>query len=83
MKQIKSISIWKNGSVQNGTYLNVNIFKDNLKDHAIFGYQILADITKEIIAEGELSIYGEDYQQWTDNDYAWNYVANKLGLIFI
>lgn len=82
MKQIKQISIWKNGSVQNGTYLNVNIYKDNLKDNAIFSYQISAEST-EILTEGEIPISGQDYQNWTNNDYAWNFVADKLGLEII
>lgn len=82
MKPIKSISIWKNGSIQNGTFLNINIFRDNLKDSAIFGYQISADTT-EVLADGELTISGTDYEAWTDNDYAWNYVAGKLGVEFI
>lgn len=82
MKTIKPLQIWKDGSIKNGTILNVNIFRDNLKDNAVFGYQILTD-NSEMIAGGELPISGENYQNWTNNDYAWDYVANELNIEFI
>lgn len=82
MRNIESISIWKDGELKTGIGLDVLIYKDNLQDYAIFGYQISAEST-EIIANGELHISGQDYEDWTDNDYAWNYVATKLGLTFI
>ena len=82
MKSIKQLQIWKDGTIKNGTVLNVNIFRDNLRDNAIFGYQILTD-NSEVIASGELPISGDDYLNWTDNDYAWNYVASQLSIEFI
>lgn len=82
MKAIKPISIWKEGVTTNATKLECYITKDNLIDSATLSWSILSDNT-EILGNGVIQISGDDYVQWSDNDYAWNYIATKLGIEFI
>ncbi len=32
---------------------------------------------------GNVLMQGSEYDNWTDNDYAWDYVAMELGIEFI
>ena len=78
MKPIKQITILN----QEATLLSIQIIQDDLKESAIFFYQVKND-NLQIVASGNIDITGVDYQNWTDNEYAWIYVADKLGLDLI
>lgn len=85
--KIQPIQIWKNGSLKEAAWLNSFVISDNLKDSASFYYS-LSSLTQEgnpseILAEGNLTMIGDDYQSWETNPYAWSWVANKLGLTLI
>ena len=82
MRQISPIQIWKDGSTKEATKLECFITKDNLIDSATLSWYILSDNTEEL-ANGVIQISGDDYTQWSDNAYAWNYIANKLGIEFV
>lgn len=86
MKKIQSVPIWKDGQVQSATWLNSLCINDNLKDTAIFYYTLNADyegLPNEILADGNLTMNGVDYQNWNDNDYAYNWIATQLSLTII
>ena len=78
MKEIQPITILN----QKATLLNISIIQDDLKESAIFYYQVKND-NLQIVASGNIDIVGLDYENWTNNEYAWNFVADKLGLKII
>ena len=89
MKNIQSIPIWKNGEIKQANTLQLIIINDNLSTAATFYYQILSieNEVSEGLAEGNLIIEGDDYQNWGStgdtNAEAYTFCANKLGLIIL
>jgi hypothetical protein len=80
MKQITPISIWDKGTVQEAIILNAYCINDNLSTSATFYYSLLSDSLQQL-AQGNLSMSGEDYIGWQTNDYAYDWVATQLNLI--
>lgn len=89
MKPIEPIQIWKNGESQEANLLNAYIINDNLETSCTFYYQLCSsgeqpDTIGQSLAEGNVSMSGEDYLGWTgDNDYAFSYIAEQLNLTLI
>lgn len=89
MKPIEPIQIWKNGESQEANLLNAYIINDNLQSSCSFYYQLCSsgeqpDTIGQSLAEGNVSMSGEDYLGWTgDNDYAFSYIAEQLNLTLI
>jgi len=89
MKPIQPIQIWKNGQSQEANLLNAYIINDNLQSSCTFYYQLCSsgeqpDTIGQSLAEGNVSMSGEDYLSWTgDNDYAFSYIAEQLNLTLI
>jgi hypothetical protein len=93
MKQIEPISVWKNGEQLEASLLNAIIVNDNLESACTFYYQLMTGgqgteampiSVGQSVAEGNISISGEDYLAWDgDNDYAFSYIAEKLNLIIV
>lgn len=78
MKTIQPIVIWSLGQVKQGTILNAYVVSDNLKDSATFYFAIQSD--NEVLSQGNLVMTGEDYDGFVSNDYAYSWVAGKLGV---
>ena len=76
---IQPITIWKDGEAKVATQLSATIISDNLIDSAVFYYRLLTEENAQV-AEGNVSISGEDYENWFSNEDAYNYIANKLNL---
>ena len=93
MKSIQPIQIWKNGEEKTANILNAYIINDNLENSCTFYYQLCEGVqgTEEMLliqgstlAEGNISMSGEDYLAWDgDNNYAFSYIAEKLNLTLI
>ena len=93
MKKIQAVKIWKNGESQEANLLNAYIINDNLESSCSFYYSLNAsgEGTEEMplvvgasLAEGNITMSGEEYLAWDgDNDYAFNYIADKLNLIIV
>lgn len=83
MKTIQSIDIWKDGQSKQATILKMYISYDDLNSTATFQYH-LCDDSLCSIANGSLSISGDDYLNWGDsgdsNDEAYVYAATQLNL---
>ena len=79
MKQIQPISIWDNGKNQEACILNAYCINDNLSTSATFYYSLLSESMQQL-AQGNLSMSGEDYVAWQTNDYAYDWVATQLNL---
>ena len=76
--KIKPIQIWTLGQVKTGDTLTTYVVGDNLQDSATFYFSIGNE--QEVLTQGNLSMTGEDYERFTSNEYAYDWVLNKLGL---
>lgn len=101
MAKIETFSVWKDGANYQADDLSVRIVNDDLSTMATFYYSISQSPveTKDaegsvsvitpgaMLAEGNVSISGEDYEQWGDatnvNLAAFEFVASKLGLTLV
>jgi hypothetical protein len=79
MKTIEAVSIWDNGQVLEATILNAYCINDNLSTSGTFYYSLLSDSSQQL-AQGNLTMTGEDYQAWMTNEYAYDWVAAQLNL---
>lgn len=84
MKTIEAVSIWDNGQVQEAKILNAYAVNVSLGTSATFYYALLtenADLSVgKQVAEGNLTMTGEDYAAWELDSYAWDWVAEQLSL---
>lgn len=93
MKLIEQVTIWKNGESQEANLLNAIIINDNLATSCSFYYQLLSSgegteamplIIGQCLAEGNVTMSGEDYLAWDNsNEAAYVYIAEKLNLTLI
>jgi hypothetical protein len=84
MKTIEPVSIWDNGKVVEATVLNAYAINVTLGTSATFYYQLLSETvegnTGFQLAQGNLNMTGEAYEQWEVDSYAWDWVAEQLNL---
>ena len=84
MKTIEAVSIWDNGTVQEAKILNAYAINVTLSTSATFYYQLLAETVDLAVgtqlAQGNLTMTGEAYQQWEIDSYAWDWIAQQLNL---
>jgi len=91
MKQIQPIDIWINGETKVAEFLNANGINVTLGVSASFYWQLFTKVTDsegneiagESIAQGNLLMDGEDYQNWNQDIFAWDWIANKLNLVIL
>jgi hypothetical protein len=86
MKTIKTVSIWDKGTTHQAEILNAYGTFTQLAKNAQFYYQLFAKNEGSLIqvAEGNLTMSEDEYNLWGDDDnYAWNFVAEKLNLEII
>ena len=84
MKTIEAVSIWSNGVVDQATVLNTFASNVNLNTSATFTYLLFSQLEdgniNSQITQGYLVMTGEAYTQWTQDSYAWDWVASQLNL---
>lgn len=84
MKTIQPVSIWDNGSVKEAKVLNAYAVNVTLGNSATFYYSLSAENDDQTlgaqVAQGNLTMTGEAYEQWTVDSYAWDWVAEQLNL---
>ena len=84
MKTISPVSIWDNGTVQEAKILNAYAVNVTLNTSATFYYQLFAENENLIqgpqLAQGNLTMTGDAYEQWEIDSYAWDWVAQQLNL---
>ena len=84
MKTIEAVSIWDNGIVQEAKILNAYAVNVTLGNSATFYYQLFSETADLVVstqlAQGNLTMTGEAYDQWEMDDYAWDWVAQQLNL---
>ena len=82
MKQINSISIWDNGQIKDAIKLNAYAVNVSLGKSAVFYYSLLSE-ANETLAQGNITMDGDDYQAWNSDDIAWEFIAIKLNLTIV
>ena len=85
MKNIQPIQIWVNGLMQTASELDARIINDDLSNSATFYWELKTASTEEQpsvqLAQGNVSISGEDYDNWGgDNDYAYAFIAKQINV---
>jgi len=87
MKLIEEVSIWDNGSQKKATILNAYVVNLILNQSATFYYSLNSanedGSIGETLTQGNLSMTGEDYTQWVQDETAWNYIAKSLNLVIV
>ena len=90
MKTIEPVQVWYNGQEVEATILNAIVMNDNLLNSATFQYQLLQEVVNPIsggyastipVATNYLTMTGEAYDNWGDNDYAYAWIAEQLNLV--
>jgi hypothetical protein len=87
MKSINEVSIWDNGVNKKATILNAYVVNLILNESATFYYGLSAQNEDgsigETLTQGNLSMIGEDYEDWIIDNDAWDYIAKSLNLVVI
>ena len=82
MKQINPVTSWINGQSVQATILNAYAINVALGVSATFYYSLL-DENLAMVAQGNLTMTGEAYTQWTVDTYAWDWIAEQLNLTIV
>lgn len=89
MKTIQPVSVWFQGEAVEATVLSLNCSYDNLSTSATFSYQLIQVVVNPenpymeeliIVNNGTLIMDGQTYQDWDNNDYAYDWIAQELKL---
>ena len=84
MKTIESVSVWDNGKIKEAKILNAYAVNVILQSSATFLYSLITKTSEgfvgDQIAQGTLTMTGEDYTQWELDSYAWDWIASQLNL---
>jgi hypothetical protein len=84
MKTIEAVSIWDNGTVQQATILNSYAVNVTLNTSATFWYGLFSTTEEGNVgpqlAQGNLTMTGEAYADWSQDSYAWDWIAGQLNL---
>lgn len=80
MKTITAIPSWTNGKSVNATIFNMYPIGGTLGSSASFYYCLLDDSLAQV-SQGNLTMSGEAYAGWgNDDEYAWEFGAIELNL---
>ena len=94
MKTIQPIQIWVNGQNKTAQVLDARIINDDLATSCTFYYELREASTPatedtpeqmgNVLATGNVSMSGEDYQNWDDsNDSAYAYIASQINVTIL
>ena len=84
MKTIEAVSIWDNGQTKQATILNAYAVNVTLGTSATFWYGLFSATEDgnvgSQLAQGNVSMSGDDYAAWQEDIAAWDFIASTLGL---
>jgi len=88
MKTIQPVTVWYGGQEVQATVLGAIAQNDNLVNSATFQYQLLQELSQpgstyvytQVVVTNYLTMTGEAYDNWGDNDYAYDWIAEQLNL---
>ena len=76
MKTITAIQTWVNGKSVQATIFNLYVIGGTLGSSASFYYSLLDDSLAQV-SQGNLTMSGEAYEGWgNDDEYAWDWAAS-------
>ena len=81
MRNIQPFNVWVNGTMQTATKI-VATAQDNLQNGAIFAW-VLASAENSQVASGNLTMTMPEYENFTNNEFAYEWVCNQLGLTLL
>ncbi len=81
MKTITPISIWDAGQNKQADILNAFATNVTLGISATFYYTISNET--EQLTQGNLTMSGENYQEWDADTFAWDWISGQLNLTII
>lgn len=80
MKTISPIQTWTNGKSVEATIFNLYVIGGILGSSASFYYSLLDESLAQV-SQGNLTMSGEAYAEWgNDDEYAWDWAATELNL---
>ena len=80
MKTILPIQTWTNGKSVQATIFNLYVIGGTLGSSASFYYSLLDESLAQV-SQGNLTMSGEAYEGWgNDDEYAWEFAAIELNL---
>jgi beta-lactamase class D len=96
-KQIEPVTIWSNGESKVAEYLQVTGINDNYESSATNYWAMFTKIVDEEgndkqgeqVAQGNLTISGQDYINWGDqpamaiNEWIYDWSASQLNLVIL
>jgi len=84
MKTINPISMWSNGATAQASILAARAINVSLGTSATFYYSLMdqgeAGAVGNVLAEGNLTMIGIDYEGWDLDQYAWDWIAKQLNV---
>ena len=84
MKVIEPVNIWNAGGSKEAIYFDLVCKYDDLKTYATFYYYLYAADMELLASVGgnqpALTMTGDIYFGWTDNEYAYDWAANELNI---
>ena len=94
MAQIQPVTLWIQGTTKTANVFDLSIVSDDLATRASLYYRLGSEIVPAEgefqtvwLQDGNLTITGEDYQQWdadpSANEWIYNWAANQLNLTII
>jgi hypothetical protein len=87
MKLIEEVSIWDKGVTRKALLLDTYVINLVLNQSATFYYALYSQtkdgLQGDMLASGNLSMTGEDYLNWTSDDWVWHFVADSLNIVIV
>ncbi len=86
MKTITAQPIWIDGILKSATVIFSQVNSDNMKDTAIFYFQLYEQVEHNIapLVSGTINMTGIDYTTYNSssdaNAYAWSWIATTLNI---
>lgn len=85
MKTIQDVQIWDNGQIKIAKILNSYAINVSLNQNATFYYELLPiDDQGNVgskIAYGNVFMPTEEYLKWSQDEFAWDFVASVLNIV--
>lgn len=94
MQHIQPVTLWIQGTTKTANVFDLSIVSDDLATRASLYYRLGSETVPAEgdpqtvwLQDGNLTITGEDYQQWdadpSANEWIYNWSANQLNLVII
>lgn len=83
-KTIQPVNVWVNGQNKEAKILDSYGTRVQLSNSAQFYWALYAENVDgsqgEQLTQGNISMLGQDYQSWEQDEFAWDFIASNLNL---